>query len=483
MNYKMILKSLGAVLYIEAACMLPSLAVAIIYAQGDALAFLLTIIMLAVAGTILNIIKPETSEIYARDGFAIVSLSWIIVSVFGSLPFLFSGATDSFIDALFETISGFTTTGSTVFTDVESLPKGILFWRNFTNWLGGMGVLVLTLAVLPSAKANTLHIMKAESPGPDPEKLVPKIGQTAKILYMIYIAMTLVEIILLLIVGMPLFDALVNSFGSAGTGGFSIKNISIEAYHNVSFEIIIAVFMFLFGVNFTLYYQSLRGNIRSALKDGELRFYFGVVAAAILIIAFNITGSVYGSFGEAIRYALFQVSSIITTTGYSSTNFNLWPALSKSILVLLMFIGASAGSTGGGIKCIRILILLKIIKREVNKIIHPRSVYTVKVNEKAVDEEKLSGIMAFFAAYIIIFVASVLVVSLDNKDLVSTFTAVAATLNNIGPGLEIVGPAGNFSSLSDLSKVVCSFCMIAGRLEIYPALVLFSPMFWKKVNI
>lgn len=483
MNYKMILKSLGAVLFIEAACMLPSLAIAFIYAQGDALAFLLTIMILAVAGAILNSIKPETNEIYARDGFAIVSLAWLLVSFFGALPFMFSGATNSFMDALFETISGFTTTGSTVFTDVESLPRGILFWRSFTHWMGGMGVLVLTLAVLPSAKANTLHIMKAESPGPDPEKLVPKIGQTAKILYTIYIAMTLVEIILLLIAGMPLFDALVNSFGTAGTGGFSVRNISIEAYHNISFEIIIAVFMLLFGVNFTLYYQSLRGNIRSVLKDGELRFYFGVVVAAILVIAFNITGSVYNSFGEALRYSSFQVSSIITTTGYSSTNFNLWPALSKSILVLLMFIGASAGSTGGGIKCIRILILLKIVKREVNKVIHPRSVYTVKVNGKAVDEEKLSGIMAFFAAYIIVFVLSVLVVALDNKDLVSTFTAVAATINNIGPGLELVGPAGNFADFSVLSKAVCSFCMIAGRLEIYPVLILFSPIFWKKVNI
>lgn len=483
MNYKMILKSLGAVLFIEAACMIPSLAVAIIYAQGDAMAFLLTIVILAAAGAILNSIKPETNEIYARDGFAIVSLAWIFVSLFGALPFLFSGVTNSFIDALFETISGFTTTGSTVFTDIESLPRGILFWRSFTHWMGGMGVLVLALAVLPSAKANTLHIMKAESPGPDPEKLVPKIGQTAKILYMIYIAMTLVEIILLLIAGMPLFDALLNSFGTAGTGGFSIKNLSIESYHNLSFEIIIAVFMFLFGVNFTLYYQSLRGNIRSALKDGELHFYFGVVVTAILVIAFNITGSVYGSFGEALRYSSFQVSSIITTTGYSSTDFNLWPTLSKSILVLLMFIGASAGSTGGGIKCIRILVLLKVIKREVNKIIHPRSVCTVRVNGKAVDEEKLSGIMAFFAAYIIIFVVAVILVSLDNKDIVSTFTAVAATMNNIGPGLEIVGPAGNFSSLSDLSKAVCSFCMIVGRLEIYPVLVLFSPMFWKKVNI
>ncbi len=483
MNYKMILKSLGSVLFIEAAFMLPSFVVAIIYGQGDAKAFLITIIILAITGAILNSIRPGTSEIYARDGFAIVSLAWLFVSFFGALPFTFSGATNSFMDALFETISGFTTTGSTVFSDIESLPKGILFWRSFTHWMGGMGVLVLTLAVLPSAKANTLHIMKAESPGPNPEKLVPKIGQTAKILYSIYIAMTLLEIILLLVAGMPLFDALVNSFGTAGTGGFSVKNISIEAYNIISFEIIIAVFMFLFGINFTLYYQSLRGNIRSALKDGELHFYFGIVIGSIIIITINLTGSVYGTFGEALRYSTFQVSSIITTTGYSTANFDLWPALSKLILVLIMFVGASAGSTGGGIKCIRIFILFKIIKREVYKIIHPRSVYTVKINGRAIEEEKLSGIMAFFAAYIIIFVISVLVVAIDNKDIVSTFTAVAATINNIGPGLGLVGPAGNFADFSVLSKAVCSFCMIAGRLEIYPVLILFSPAFWKRVNI
>ena len=483
MNFRMIFSSLGTVLCIEAALMIPSLMVSVIYNQSDVYAFLISMLILLVTGFLLHLLKPKNTQMYARDGFAIVSLSWFFVSLFGALPFLISGAIPAPIDAFFETASGFTTTGATILTEVESLPRGILFWRSFTHWVGGMGVLALMLAVLPSVKASTVHIMVAESPGPNPGKLVPKMGQTVKILYLIYTAMTLLQIVLLLFTGMPLYDSIVNTLGSAGTGGFSVRNASIGAYNNLPAEIIIAVFMFLYGTNFALYFQITRGNIKAYLRDAEFRFYLGTVLVAILFIALNITGRVFDSFWESLRYSSFQVSSIITTTGYATTDFNLWPSFSKSILVLLMFIGASAGSTGGGMKCIRIVLLMKLMRREVSKIIHPRSINTVKIDGRAVDEEVLSGVMAFFYAFIFIFVVALLIVSLEGKDMISNFTAVTATIGNIGPGLGIVGPMGNFSSYSVLSKAVFSFCMIAGRLEIFPVLLLFAPTFWKKVNI
>jgi trk system potassium uptake protein TrkH len=479
----MIFKSLGNVLCIEAACMALSLLVSLIYRQEDGIAFLLSVLISAGFGLGMRRIKTRTNDIYARDGFAIVALGWLLVSIFGALPFLISGAIPSVIDALFEAVSGFSTTGASILREVESLPKGILFWRSFTHWMGGMGVLILMLAILPSVKAGTLYIMKAESPGPDPGKFVPKIGQVAKILYIIYTALTAVEIIFLLLGGMPLYDSLIHAFGTAGTGGFSSKNASVAAYGSAYIEAVIAVFMMLFGVNFTLYYTMLKGNIRSVLRDEELRFYLGTITASIVLIALNTGGTVFRSAGEAIRHASFQVSSVITTTGYSTADFSLWPVFSQYLLVLLMFIGASAGSTGGGIKCIRVVLLFKIIKREIVKIIHPRSVQTVKINGKAVNEEILSGIMAFFFLYIAIFAASTLIVSLDNKDMVSSMTAVIAALSNIGPGLGIVGPLGNFSDFSLISKAILSMCMIIGRLEIYPILLLFAPTFWKRVNI
>lgn len=483
MNFRIIFRNIGFVVLIEAGCMAPSLIVSLIYRQEDAMAFLLTILIMLLAGILLSGVKPLTKNMYARDGFAIVSLGWLAVSFFGALPFIFSGAIPSFVDALFESVSGFTTTGSTILKQIEVLSKGILFWRSFTHWIGGMGVLVLTLAILPSANGSTLHIMKAESPGPNPVKLVPKMGQTAKILYSIYIALTGIQVVLLLLAGMPLYDSLIHTFGTAGTGGFSSRNLSVGAYGNVYIDVIITVFMFLFGVNFTLYYQSLRGNLKSALRDDEFRFYLVTVLLSILLIAADIYGKFCNSIGESIRYAAFQVSSIITTTGYSTTDFNLWPVFSKSILVLLMFIGACAGSTGGGIKCIRALVLLKMVKREIARVIHPRSVYTVKIGRKALAEESLTGIATYFFIYIFIFVISVLVVSFDNKDLVSSFTAVATTIGNVGPGLEMVGPMGSFADFSVLSKAICTFCMLVGRLEIYPVLILFTPAFWKRVNI
>jgi trk system potassium uptake protein TrkH len=396
---------------------------------------------------------------------------------------MFSSSIPSLVDAFFETASGFTTTGASILKEVESLPKGILFWRSFTHWLGGMGVLVLTLAVLPSVGASSFHIMKAEATGPSTEKLVPKLGQTAKILYTIYTVMTAAQIILLLIAGMPLYDSLIHAFGSAGTGGFSNRNLSVGAYGNVYIEIIITVFILLFGVNFSLYFQILKGNIRNFFKDAEFRFYIGTVLIAIVVITIQLFSNGIFSVGQSLRHSSFQVASIITTTGYATTDFNLWPALSKCVLVVLMFIGASAGSTGGGVKCIRILLLLKIAKREVAKVIHPRAVHTVKSGGKVVDDEILSETMAFFFIYIAIFTVSFLLVSLDGKDLTSTVTSVVATISNIGPGLEVVGPMGNFSSFSGFSKVIFSFCMIAGRLELIPMLILFSPQAWKRVSI
>ena len=483
MNVAMISKNLGILLLVEAASMIPSLLVSVIYNQYDIMSFIITIMLMIVIGFVMYKIPAKNKNFFTRDGFAVVSLGWILVSLFGALPFFISGAIPSFVDAFFETVSGFTTTGSSILREVESLPKGILFWRSFTNWMGGMGVLVMMLAVLPAAGANNLHIMKAESPGPDPSKLVPKIGQSAKILYLMYIGLSLFQISFLLISGMPLYDTVVHTFSTAGTGGFSSMNASIGSYNNVYYEIIITIFMFLFGINFSLYYQALKGGIKSSFKDEEFRFYLFTAVGAMLLITLDTWGPAFTTIWESLRHSSFQVSSIMTTTGFASTNFDVWPAFSKSILVVLMFIGASAGSTGGGIKCIRFLLLFKTIKREVRRIIHPRSVYTVKYAGKTVEGDVLYGVMNYFFISIILFTISLLLVSLDGFDMVSNFTAVAATINNIGPGLGIVGPMGNFADYSVLSKIVFSLTMLFGRLEIYPMLILFAPTFWKRVNI
>lgn len=483
MNFRMIFKSLGMVLCIEALCMVPALLISSFSRQYDTMAFILTILILIIVGLLMNKIKTVSTNIYSRDGFAIVALGWFMVSFFGALPYVLSGAIPSFIDALFESVSGFSTTGASILKDIEALPRGILFWRSFTNWMGGMGVLVLTLAILPSIKANTLHIMKAESPGPTPEKLVPKIKQTVKILYFIYIILTAFNIIFLLAGGMSLYDSLIHAFGTAGTGGFSNKNMSVAAFNSTYIEVVITVFMLLFGVNFALYYQVYKGNLKSIFKDEELRFYVGIVVISIVFIALNIDGREVNSIWEALRYSSFQVASVITTTGYATADFNVWPEFSKFVILLLMFIGASAGSTGGGMKCIRILILLKVAKREVSKIIHPKSVYTIKIGGNMVEEETLMGILTFFFLYFAIFIVSVLIISIEGKDLVTTTTSVVSAISNIGPGLGAVGPVGNFADFSAISKSVLSLCMIFGRLEIYPVLLLLTPNFWKRVNI
>lgn len=480
MNIRIILKSLGIVLFIEGLCMFPSLLVSVIFRDGDALSFVISILVTVAAGFLLYKIPGNNSKFYARDGFAVVALSWIAISLFGALPYIISRTIPSFIDAFFETVSGFTTTGSSILNDIESLPRGILFWRSFTNWMGGMGILVLTLAVLPSIGAGTLHIMRAESPGPSTEKLVPKLGQTAKILYTIYVVMTCIQVILLMIAGMPLFDSLVHAFASAGTGGFSIRNSSIGAYGNVYIEIIITVFTVLFGVNFGLYYRLIKGDAKGLFRDEELRFYFGTIIASIALITIDLYRHGLFTLGQSLRHSSFQVGTIITTTGFSSTDFNLWPSFSKIILVILMVFGACAGSTGGGIKCMRILMLLKTARREITGVIHPRAVHTVKAGNKVIDEDTVKGTLIYFFIYSAFFAVSVLLVSLNGKDLVTSATSVIAALSNIGPGLEAVGPMGNFSDFSILSKLILCLDMIAGRLEFLPVLILFSPMAWKK---
>jgi len=483
LNYKVVFRILGIILFCEALLMLPSLAVSIYYGGGDTAAFALSILITAVAGIPLIFIRSSKIEIYARDGFAIVALGWILLSLFGALPFIISGVIPSYIDAFFEASSGFTTTGSSILTQIEGLPKGILFWRSFTHWVGGMGVIVLTLAILPLAGAGAMQMMKAESPGPAPGKIVPKVAQTAKILYGIYIVITIVEIIMLRMAGLPLFDSAIHTFGTVGTGGFSSMNSSVGGYDNLPAEIIITVFTFICAANFTLYYQMLKGDLKAPLKDEEFRFYSGVVLLSIILVTLDLHGNVFGTIGESLRYSSFQVVTIISTTGYASANFEEWGMFSKIILFMLMFIGGCAGSTSGSIKNIRFLLLFKVMKRELMQIIHPRAVYSVKIEGRSVDEKTISEILGFFFMYILIFIAAVLVVSLDNLDWATTITSVAATLGNVGPGFGVVGAIGNYSTLSNLSKIVLSMCMIIGRLEIYPILLLGMPSFWKRTSV
>ncbi|HYE12604.1 MAG TPA: potassium transporter TrkG [Patescibacteria group bacterium] len=483
MNIKLVLKSVGLLLLCEAIAIIPSMIVSLIYQEHNTLAFLDTILILIGVAAPLLMIQIKNKNMYARDGFAIVALGWILMSFFGALPFVFSGTIPSLIDSFFETSSGFTTTGASILTNIEVLPKGILFWRSFTHWIGGMGVIVLTLAILPSLGARGMQMMKAESPGPNPSKLVPRVGETAKILYGIYVVITIIEVALLVLTGMPLYDAFIHTFGTVGTGGFSNMNLSVGAYNNVFAEVIITVFMFISGANFTLYYYMLKGNLTAPFKDEEFRSYFGIVAVAILLITLDINANVFHNIWEALRHASFQVVSIVTTTGYATTDFEKWTMFSKIILFMLMFIGGCAGSTGGAIKNIRILLLFKIMKRELLQIIHPRAVYAVRLGKKAVDERTLAEVLGFFFMYITVFIAGVLIVSLDNLDWGTTISSVAATLGNIGPGFGIVGATGNYSSLSDISKITLSILMIIGRLEIYPILLLGIPSFWKRVSI
>lgn len=480
MNYKAVLKVLGNVLKYELLLLIIPLLVALYYGDGDALAFAITILCMAPIAFYLCRIKTDKNEIYAKEGFLTVGLSWILISFVGALPFVFSGAIPSFIDAFFETSSGFTTTGASILTEIESLPRGILFWRSFTHWIGGMGFLIFILALIPSLASNTIFLLKAESPGPAPGKIVPKIKETAKILYLIYFVMTIIETILLMFAGLSVYDALIHALGTAGTGGFSNMNSSVAAFNNPAVEWIITIFMLLFGVNFALYFQVFKGDFKSVLKSEELKYYLLMVGVSIIFIAINILDMNGGNIGLSIRESSFQVASVVTTTGYATTDFNLWPTFSKIILTMLMFAGAMAGSTGGGIKTVRIVLVLKAIKREIDKILHPKRIQKVKMDGKVVEDEIISGVFLFIGAYIVISLIAIFIVSLDGFDLVTTVSSVIATISNIGPGFEMVGPTGNFSQFSDLSKIVLSFCMLAGRLEIYPMLILFSPSIWKK---
>lgn len=480
MNMLLTFKLVGSVLLIESALMLIPLAVSLFTGGTDAGAFTAALAVSMGVGGLLSLLRPKNDNLRAREGFAIVALSWILVSFFASLPFYFHGSIPSLVDCFFETVSGFTTTGATILTDVTVLPKGLLFWRSFTHWAGGMGVLVLSLALLPKMGARTIHLLRAESPGPSVDKLVPRMGKNAKILYKLYVCLSLMMLAALLCTGMSLYDALINVFGAAGTGGFSNYNTSVGAFNSPAVDIIIGVFMALFGVNFSIYYYVLRRNWKQCLKNGELRLYVALLLGSSVIIALNILPQYGYDFFHALRFSFFQVSSVMTTTGYSTANFDLWPQLSRSILVTLMVIGACAGSTGGGVKVIRVQLLLKSMVREVRRTIHPKSVNTIKQDGHAVDEQMLSGVMSFFFAYMLVTIVSTLIVSLDGFSFETNLTAVIATLSNIGPGLGTVGPMGNFSQFSDLSKIVLSLCMLIGRLEIFPILMLASPSAWRK---
>ena len=478
MNFKIVLHTIGTIMKVEAGLLFLPFVVSMVYQEKLYWPFLIPIVLLLVLGSLITLIKPDEKSIYAKEGLAIVGLSWIIMTLFGSLPFIISGAIPSIVDAIFETASGFTTTGASILTDIEAMSKGLLFWRSFTNWIGGMGVLIFILAIMPQTNARGIYMMKAESPGPTIGKLVSKVKVTARILYLIYIFLTIMEMILLSF-QMPFFDSIVHAFATAGTGGFSIKNASIAFYNSPYIETVITIFMILFGVNFSIFYFALIGNFKQIFKSEEIKWYFSILIISMVVIGLN-TVSLYESTAEAIRHSTFQVASIMTTTGFTSYDFNAWPTLSKTILVILMFIGASAGSTGGGIKVSRIVIYIKSVFREIKYSIHPRQVSAVKFEGKAVDDNIIKGVSTYMLAYLMIFVIAMLIISIEGKDLVTTFTSVVATFNNIGPGLEVVGPTGNYVSFTDLSKVTLSLTMIAGRLEIFPILVLFAPRLWRK---
>lgn len=477
MNSSIIRYVLGYVLKLEAAFLLLPCLVGVIYQEKEGWYYLLVAAIAFVIGTVMAWVRPENHVFYLKEGCVATALSWIFLSFFGALPFFLSGEIPSLIDALFETVSGFTTTGSSILSDVEALSHCAIFWRSFTHWIGGMGVLVFLLAVIPLSGGSHINLMRAESPGPSVGKLVPKIRYTARILYIIYLVMTLIQIVLLLIGKMPLFDTLTITFGTAGTGGFGIKNDSMAGYTAYQ-QWVVTIFMILFGVNFNAYYLILYRKFKKAALMEEVRGYFLIIIAATAIITGSLVkGSMH--FADALRHAAFQVGSIITTTGYATIDFDQWSQTCRTILVLLMFIGACAGSTGGGIKVSRLQILIKTMFREFASYIHPKSVRMIKMDGKPVEQEVVRSCNVYFITYMLIFAASVFAVSFEGHDLVTTFTAIATTFNNVGPGLAKVGPTGNFGFFSDFSKIVMIFDMLAGRLELFPLLILFHPTIWR----
>ena len=483
MNYKMMGRFIAQILLLEAIFMLPAMFISLgCGEQSSVTAFLWAILLLNILSGILRLLcKGAKSNFYATDGMVCVALSWIILSLAGSLPFVLSGAIPSFIDALFEIVSGFTTTGASILPAVEGLPKGILYWRSFSHWVGGMGVLVFLLAIVPSTdkgKGFTMHLLRAESPGPSVGKLVPKMRKTAAILYFLYILLTIADFGFLLLGGMDPFEAVCNAFGTAGTGGFGVRNDSFASY-SPYLQNVTTVFMFLFGVNFTCYYLVILKQWGAVFKDEELRAYVGIALVSTLLIAWNIRG-MYGSMEETLRHAAFQVSSIMTTTGYATTDFDLWPSFSKTILLCLMVVGASAGSTGGGIKVSRVLLLFKSLRRSFLQMLHPRRVEMVRNNGQVVDDKVVETTNAYLIAYVFILFLSFLLLSLDGFSTGTNFSAVLCCFNNIGPGLEAVGPTCNFSGFSVLSKLVLILDMLLGRLEIFPILCLFSRHTWHR---
>lgn len=479
MSYRIIFKVLGYLLLIIAFGMVAPLIISIISGQSDTFAFGISIALTTATGVLFSLIPIGKNKIKAKEGLAIVTLGWIFASLFGALPFYISGSIPSFVDAFFETVSGFTTTGATIINDVEALPMGVLFWRSFTHWIGGMGILVVAVAVLPLMGAGGFHIFKAESPGPIADKIVPRIKDTAKILYSSYIIISIAEFVLLIFGGMSPFESAVHTFGTLGTGGFSTRNGSIGAFDNSYIFIIISIFMIMSGTNFSLYYDLYRGKWRDVIKNSELRLYLSIILICVVAITINMNINLYHNWFESFKHSLFQVSSMITTTGYTTFDYEQWTSFSKGILFMLMFVGGSAGSTGGSIKVIRILALIKLIKRELTKILHPRAVVSVKLGDKPISEDTLLNISSFFMLYMVIFILGSIVISLEGISIMSATSAVAATLGNIGPGFEFVGPTHTYADFSNFSKLLLSFFMLLGRLELFTVIALLTPKFWR----
>lgn len=479
MNKKMIVYILGKMMGVEGLLLLIPALVSLIYHEKSVISFLIVAAILLVIYMVFGRKLPASKQIYGKEGFVIVGLAWILWSAFGALPFVISGSIPYYIDALFETISGFTTTGSTILADIEALPMGISFWRSFTHWIGGMGVLVFVMMITSLDDENAMPLMRAEVPGPEADKLVPKARHTARLLYGMYFVLTAAEVVFLLFGGMNLYDALLHAFSTAGTGGFSNRAASVSFYDSAYIDGVITVFMILFGINFNLYFFILLKDWKSILKNEELWAYLGIVGVSIAIITGNIL-KIYGTVAHAFRYASFQVGSIITTTGFATADYDQWPELSKSILLALMFVGACAGSTGGGIKVSRLLIIVKSIRREVRKMLHPNAVTIIKVNGKKIGQDTLKNVNLYLTCYIIIMIVSILLVSIDNFDFATTFSGVLTTMSNVGPGISKVGPVMNFHSFSAVSKLVFCFDMLIGRLEIFPYLLLLSPELWRR---
>lgn len=480
MNKKMIFSTLGKLLIAESALMLLPLIVSICYKESKvSISFLITIFIAGAIGMALYLLcRTNNKTIFAKEGFIIVAFGWLGMSAIGAIPFVISGDIPHYIDAFFETVSGFTTTGATILRNVEILSRGGLFWRSFTHWIGGMGVLVFVMAVLPSISDRSIHIMRAEMPGPIIGKIVPKARETARVLYVIYLVMTVVEAILLLCGGMSLYESFIHAFGTAGTGGFGIRNDSIASY-SPYIQWVITVFMFLFGINFNLYYLILIGKFKNAIKSGELWAYAGIAFMSVAVISINIA-HLFDNFGDAFRASAFQVSSFITSTGFATANFNSWPVLSKTVLIVLMFIGACAGSTGGGFKVARVVMLVKMIKQELRRVIHPRSVTAVRFEGKALDSATLSSVSSYLAIYLVFFIGALLLISFDSLSFESNFTATLSCINNIGPIFSQTNPLISFDDYGLFSKIVLSLAMLLGRLEIYPLLIALIPSTWTK---